>query len=264
MKVTELLDGVWLHTSERAMTTTTVLALGERECMVVDPAMQPSDLDEIAALVRQLGRTVTLGWSTHPHWDHVLWSSQLGAEVVRFATRRNAELCAAERDELEDYLEKECPGHETGLCGRLTSLEDGERRWPSWCRVVRHEAHAPGHGALWMEGKGLLIAGDMVSDIEIPTLDLGSSGPVDAYEEALNRYEEIANEVVIFVPGHGAPGDGAELRRRLAADRRYLADLVAGRPVPDDDRCAEAWLQAQHELQVAWCAGHYQDRQKGF
>ena len=94
--------------------------------MVVDPAMEPSDLVEVAALVREVGRTVKLGWSTHPHWDHVLWSSPLGAEVVRFATRRNAEMCAAEQAELEAYLEKECPGHETGLCGRLTPLEDGE------------------------------------------------------------------------------------------------------------------------------------------
>jgi glyoxylase-like metal-dependent hydrolase (beta-lactamase superfamily II) len=256
MAVTELLHGAWLHTSERAMTTTTVLALGEQECMVVDPAIEPSDLDEIAALVRELGRTVTLGWSTHPHWDHILWSSQLGVEVVRFATRQNAELCAAELRELEVYLEKECPGHETGLCGRLTPLEDSEGRWPTSCRVIAHDAHAPGHGALWVQEKGLLIAGDMVSDIEIPTLDLGSSNPVGAYEEALNRYEDIAREVVIFVPGHGAPGDATELRRRLAADRRYLAGLVSGRPVPDDGRRAAQWLQAQHELQVSWCADH--------
>jgi len=256
MMVTELLDSVWLHTSKRAATTTTVLALGEHECMVVDPAMEPSDLVEVAALVREVGRTVTLGWSTHPHWDHVLWSSQLGAEVVRFATRRNAELCAAERIELRAYLEKECPGHETELCGRLTPLEDGEGRWPISCRVIAHEAHAPGHGALWVQDKGLLVAGDMVSDIEIPTLDLESSGPVGDYEEALDLYEEIASEVVSFVPGHGAPGDGTELRRRLAADRRYLAGLVSGRPAPDDGRCAEPWLLAQHQLQVAWCADH--------
>ena len=154
MTVTELLDGVWLHTSKRAATTTTVLALGERGCMVVDPAMEPSDLVEVAALVREVGRTVKLGWSTHPHWDHVLWSSPLGTEVVRFATRRNAEMCAAEQAELEAYLEKECPGHETELCGRLTPLEDGDERWPTSCRVIAHEAHAPGHGALWVQDRG--------------------------------------------------------------------------------------------------------------
>ena len=159
MAVTELLDGVWLHTSERATTTTTVLALGEQECLVVDPAMEPSDLDEIAAMVRGLGWTVTLGWSTHPHWDHVLWSSQLGADVVRFATRQNAELCTAELRQLEVYIGTECPGHETALCGRLTPLEDGEKRWPAWCRVIAHDAHAPGHGALWVGEKGGLDRG---------------------------------------------------------------------------------------------------------
>jgi glyoxylase-like metal-dependent hydrolase (beta-lactamase superfamily II) len=256
MMATELLDGVWLHTSKRAATTTTVIALGDHECMVVDPAMEPPDLVEVAELVREVGRTVTVGWSTHPHWDHVLWSSRLGTEVVRFATRRNAELCRVERRELEAYLEDECPGHETELCGILTPLEDGERRWPTSCRVIAHEAHAPGHGALWVPDKGLLVAGDMVSDVEIPTLDLGSTRPVGDYEEALDLYEEIANEVVSFVPGHGAPGDRTELRRRISADRRYLGGLVSGRPAPDDGRCAEPWLQAQHQLQAAWCDNH--------
>ena len=148
------------------------------------------------------------------------------------------------------------------LCGRLTPLEDGEKRWPAWCRVIAHDAHAPRpRRALGWREKGL-IAGDMVSDIEIPTLDLESSDPVGAYEEALDRYEDIAGEVAIFVPGHGAPGDATELRRRLAADRRYLADLVSRRDAPDDGRRAPQWLQAQHELQVSWCADHYRDGQR--
>ena len=118
MTVTELLDGVWLHTSKRAATTTTVLALGEHECMVVDPAMEPSDLVEVAALVREVGRTVTLGWSTHPHWDHVLWSSQLGTEVVRFATRRNAELCAGGAGESSRPISKtSAPGMRPSSAG---------------------------------------------------------------------------------------------------------------------------------------------------
>ncbi len=257
MAVSELLDGAWLHTSARDMTTTTVLALGEQECMVIDPAVSPSDLDEVAVLVRRLGWAVRLGWSTHPHWDHVLWSSRLGADVVRFATRRNAEFCAAGLGQLEADVDKECPGHETRLCGRLTALEDGEERWPAWCRVIAHDAHAPGHGAIWVPERGLLIAGDMLSDIEIPSLDLGSPDPVGAYQEALDHFEEVAGEVAVFVPGHGLPGDAGEYRRRLGADRQYLADLVSGRDVPDDGRRAPAWLQAQHDLQVAWCAGHF-------
>ena len=72
----------------------------------------------------------------------------------------------------------------------------------------RPRRDAPGHGALWVQDKGLLVAGDMVSDIEIPTLDLESSAPVSDYEEALNLYEEIASDVVTLFPGTACRATG--------------------------------------------------------
>ena len=34
-----------------------------------------------------------------------------------------------------------------------------------------HDGHAPGHGAVFLPESGVLIAGDMCSDVEIPLLD---------------------------------------------------------------------------------------------
>jgi hydroxyacylglutathione hydrolase len=39
-------------------------------------------------------------------------------------------------------------------------------------RLIVHDGHAPGHGAVFLPGSGVLIAGDMCSDVEIPLLDL--------------------------------------------------------------------------------------------
>jgi glyoxylase-like metal-dependent hydrolase (beta-lactamase superfamily II) len=32
-------------------------------------------------------------------------------------------------------------------------------------RIIEHQAHAPGHAALLMEERGVLVAGDMLSDV---------------------------------------------------------------------------------------------------
>ena len=46
--------------------------------------------------------------------------------------------------------------------------------------IIEHEAHAIGHAAILLTGRGVLIAGDMLSDVLIPLLDArppGSESP---------------------------------------------------------------------------------------
>jgi glyoxylase-like metal-dependent hydrolase (beta-lactamase superfamily II) len=57
--------------------------------------------DEMARLaddLRELGQPVVAGFSTHPHWDHLLWHARLGT-APRYGTARCA---AADRDQLSD------------------------------------------------------------------------------------------------------------------------------------------------------------------
>jgi len=81
----------------------------------------------------------------------------------------------------------------------------------------------------------------MLSDVEIPLLDLSAVNPVEDYERALGLLESTGARIV--VPGHGHVGP--DLRRRLGADRAYLAGLVAGVEVTDE-RCALPWTSAAH------------------
>jgi hypothetical protein len=59
---------------------------------------------EMACLANDLsdsGQTVVAGFSTHPHWDHLLWHARLGA-----APRYGTACCAATtRDRLSDGLD---------------------------------------------------------------------------------------------------------------------------------------------------------------
>ena len=58
--------------------------------ILVDPGIDGSDLDQLADDVDRLGVPVVAGFSTHPHWDHLLWHSRFG-DVPRYATAGCAE-----------------------------------------------------------------------------------------------------------------------------------------------------------------------------
>ena len=74
------------------------------------------------------------------------------------------------------------------LLGLITGLTAGTAQIP-WdgpqVRIFEHRAHAPGHVVLLIGERGVLVAGDMPSDVSIPTLDL--NGTADLIEDTALR-----------------------------------------------------------------------------
>jgi glyoxylase-like metal-dependent hydrolase (beta-lactamase superfamily II) len=112
--------------------------------------------------------------------------------------------------------------------------------------IVEHQAHAPGHAAALLADRGVLLAGDMLSDVLIPLLDARRPGQVDAYETALDRLDVAARRVDVVVPGHGAVAEGADVAARLAADRAYIDALRRGDD-PVDARLDQDWAVGLHQ-----------------
>jgi len=248
----EVSPGKLVWTSEAFVTITTVVLAGpgSPDCLIIDPAVHVDDLAAFAAALAGRGLRPTIGWSTHPHWDHVLWATSLGPQVPRFGTSGNVTVCEQRRDQLLESVQDSSPGHELDLVARLQPIARAAADLP-WSGprtiVIEHLAHARGHGSLHLVDLGVLIAGDMCSDIEIPLLDLDQSDPVGDYRRALDAYSKL-EDLALVIPGHGAPGDLAAFRERVAADRRYLDDLELGRPVADGR--LSGWLVNEHERHV--------------
>jgi hydroxyacylglutathione hydrolase len=240
----EVAAGVYVTTAEKYTTTTTIVAGADGGCLLIDPAVSVADLAALAGWLRSRGLRPVAGWSTHPHWDHLLWSRALG-EPPRYATPRAVATAAREEAGLISGVEEGAPGHDLTLFARVRPLPGHEIDWPGpRALVYAHDAHAPGHGAVFLPDSGVLIAGDMCSDLEIPLLDLDSPDPFGGYREGLRLLASVPG-VKAVVPGHGRVGDDGEFRRRLSADLAYLDAVQAGGDI-DDPRLSEDWLRTEH------------------
>lgn len=251
-RLAEVAPGVHVATAVRYTTTSTVLVAPDGTCVVVDPALTPGEVEGLAEELRHRGWSPHAGFATHPHWDHVLWAHALG-DVPRWATPACAATAAQEHAALvRAAADDGAPGHDGALLGRLTPVAGDVLPWSREVVVVPYPAHAPGSAALVLPGAGVLVAGDVLSDVEVPLVDVGSPDPLADHRLALDTLEAAAarHDVTVLVPGHGHVTDAAGLRRRLAADRAYLEAVAAGR-TPDDPRLADPWVRGEHERQVA-------------
>jgi glyoxylase-like metal-dependent hydrolase (beta-lactamase superfamily II) len=96
--------------------------------------------------------------------------------------------------------------------------------------IIEHQAHAVGHAAVLLADCGVLLAGDMLSDVLIPLLDARRPDQVGAYETALARLGEAARRVDVLVPGHGTVAEGPEVAAAsppiMPTSMRYDEEMI--------------------------------------
>src|SRR5258708_2433677 len=94
--------------------------------------------------------------------------------------------------DIVEQVPLELPGLVAGLPAETAQIPwDGPQ-----VRIIEHRAHAPGHAALLIEERGVLVAGDMLSDVLIPMLDLNDTAdPIKDYLAALRLLEAVTADV---------------------------------------------------------------------
>jgi glyoxylase-like metal-dependent hydrolase (beta-lactamase superfamily II) len=235
---TELGAGTSVRAS-RVEAMNSLVLVRDGHALLVDPGVLPSELDEIASRVAAGAprfESVAVAF-THPHWDHVLglpWFP--GATTFAHAgfgdeLEREAPAVAADAERVLAGLGERLPhpfrAFRPGLTSRGTAaLELGPFRAVS----LDTPGHCGTHLSLWFPAEGILAAGDLLSDIEIPWLD----APPWVYRGSLKALHWLfeQEDVRVLVPGHGPVALGrANGYRRLLRDMNYLVHLeqeVAG------------------------------------
>ena len=226
----------FVHQSE-LIQNNTVVVQGRDGVLVIDAGITGSEMVCLANDLRELGQPVVAGFATHPDWDHVLWHDDLG-DAPRYGTARCATFMqdlrskpdwkAGVTDGLPEEIADEIPLDPFGL---ITGLPPETAQLP-WegpdVRIIEHPAHAPGHAALLIGERGVLAAGDMLSDLFVPMLDVeGSADPI---------------------------GVDVQLRERIELDRAYVLALRDGRD-PADPRVTSPkpgweWVSDVHHGQA--------------
>ena len=237
----QVAEGVLIHQSE-VLQNNAVVVQGRAGMLLIDAGITDAEMVCLANDLRELGQPVVAGFSTHPDWDHVLWHTKLG-DAPRYGTARcaaymrdllsNADWKARIAEGLPPEIAEEIP---LDLFGLITGLpaETAQIPWDGpKVRIVEHQAHAPGHAALVIEDRRVLVAGDTLSDVFIPMLDFSAADPIGDYLAALRLIEDVADDVDVFVPGHGSAGGADQLRARIDLDRAYMQALRDNQEVSD-------------------------------
>ena len=230
----QVTEGVLTHESE-FLQSNAVVVQGKAGALLIDPGITSDEMVALANDLHELGQPVVAGFSTHPHWDHLLWHATFGA-APRYATAR----CAADVRDLLSHADWKAQVAEMlppdigdqipldDLFGQITGLPAKTEQIP-WdgpeVRIIEHQGHAAGHAALFIKERGVLVAGDVLSDTLIPFLDLDAADPIEDYLAALRLLEGVAGDVKVFISGHGSVGGADQVRARIEQDRAYVQAL---------------------------------------
>ncbi|MGH2831978.1 MAG: MBL fold metallo-hydrolase [Solirubrobacteraceae bacterium] len=255
----QVAEGVLIHGSA-FMQSNAVVVQGRAGVLLIDPGVHDYEMACLANDLQEWGQPVLAGFSTHPHWDHLLWHPPLGS-APRYGTARCA---ATARDRLSggvaqvaqaagipEQVPLELLGLITGLPAEMAQIPwDGPE-----VRIVEHQAHAPGHAALLIEERGVLVAGDLLSDVLIPLLDFNDAAdPIEDYLAALRLLEGVAGDIDVFIPGHGSIGGADQIHARIDQDRAYVHALrdadVLSDPRLGPSAYGKDWLPGVHARQL--------------
>jgi glyoxylase-like metal-dependent hydrolase (beta-lactamase superfamily II) len=227
------------------------------ETFVIDSPVLPDELDALTMLVEQARFPAPSGLLvTHGDWDHLLGRLAFPGVALGCAEstaerlqRSPGEAQRALRAFDEDLLiERDRPL----ALGSLQALPV-----PGRCAVGDRElelhaagGHTPDGMAVAIPWARVLVAGDYLSTVELPTLNDG--GDLDAYLATLGRLRELVERAEHIVPGHGPVLDRERALAVLDEDAAYmqaLCELGAEAELPAGRRSA-AQLQ-QHRENVA-------------
>ena len=212
---------------------------GERaESFMIDSPVLPEELESLPALLEQARFPTPSGLiATHGDWDHLLGRLAFPELALGCAESTCSRLAAYPGDAhralraFDEDLYIERPGRLA--LASLQALPVPGRLEIAELELELHEArgHTPDGMALLVPWAGVLVVGDYLSSIEIPTITANAT--IEEYLATLERLRALAAGAAHVVPGHGPFSDGATAVRVLEEDVAYLHALREhGRQAP--------------------------------
>ncbi len=199
------------------------------DALLVDPAVFPHEILDIARFLAAHSITPQLIALTHSHWDHLLGPEQFpGIKTIAHA---NYVSCIRDHSrEIVEDIEQWCRDENVHRRMKfeipLPDMTFQDRMEVRIGDLSLQFLHVPGHArdqlAVYEPDSGTLWASDILSDVEIPFV----SDSLHAYEQTLNYLSTL--DVRVIIPGHGhATSESNEIEKRFREDADYLSILRA-------------------------------------
>ncbi|CAH0122311.1 hypothetical protein PAE9249_04859 [Paenibacillus sp. CECT 9249] len=243
-------------------TTSTVVNLDDG-IFIVDPTWLPAEISEIKGHVKSIqGNKQCYLLFTHGDFDHIIgYNAFPGAITIGSAGLLNHPNKEGTVGEIKDFDAK------------YYIVRDYEIEFPQLDIVVKRDGQqvaigstnltfylAPGHTAdglfTIVDSMGIWLAGDYLSDIELPYIYHSAI----AYEQTLKKAEKLmsAHDIKLFIPGHGRHTvDRSEMAERIAVSLDYLERLKQA--VMNGDESAIAKMESEHRFLSAFTKHCHQE-----
>ncbi|MED4226740.1 MBL fold metallo-hydrolase [Neobacillus cucumis] len=225
-------ESITVFQSALFQTTCTVVVTRDL-VLVVDPNWLPHEIEEIRQYVSQVreDREVYLLF-THGDFDHIIGyhafpgAKVIGSKGLEEHPEKMKKLGLIQQFYNEYYIE---PPYEIGFPEvDFVISQDGQQLVFGETKLTFYLAQGHTHDGLFtlVEPLGLWIAGDYLSDFELPFIYHSAK----AYEETLWKAEQVLvnHQVSVMVPGHGQTTTNRdEIQRRIQRSQDYLSRLIA-------------------------------------
>ncbi len=212
----------------RIYCTNSTIVEFEDSVIICDPSWFPDEIDSIRNFVeRNYFDKKQFLFITHFDYDHVWgWKAFADAEIIApdwsYASQLKNKCLKewADWDEAHYVKRSYQPRFPDKIHYQLTeptSIRLGSMK----INFVPVPGHTIDSFAAYVPDYGLLLAGDYLSDVEIPWISSG----VSEYEQSLDYLKNIIEQLnpLLVIPGHGnARSDRAELLQNLEQAKWYL------------------------------------------
>lgn len=203
------------------MSTSTIIKK-KNKSILVDPGISPLDMEEILSLISNSPLELLI---SHSHWDHILSHRDMNV-IARYASLEAINIISSNnfiekknevKAELANYdIEDDYYLAHFELLEPIKSTEDYE--------ILRISGHCFDQIGFYFKEEKILVGGDSLSPVEIPTANDYPS--FKTYLKDLDLLEKYINMSDAIIPGHGYPLGREDAKVVLNKDRLYLSNLI--------------------------------------
>jgi glyoxylase-like metal-dependent hydrolase (beta-lactamase superfamily II) len=213
---------------------TTCTVIEEKDfILVVDPNWLPTEIEEIQTFIAQIqGQKELFLLFTHGDFDHIIaykafpGAKVIGSKGLQQHPNKQQKVDLIHQFDNDYYIKRPYPIVFPEV--DLVVEEDGQQIVIGDTTITFYLSPGHTHDGLFtiIEPLGIWIAGDYLSDFELPFIYDSAKAYVETLQKAVRVLE--THTVSVLVPGHGQTTTSKEkMKRRIQNSQEYLESLIS-------------------------------------